>query len=260
MMKRLPVVIVFLFLSSFGMAQRLNPTYSDRTTLGFRAGINLPGMKYTDKHLSVLPQQIVIKPVGGVFVEIPLTRRLSIAPEVMYVERGMKTNYTHSSGYNVSYSIHSRYVDLRVPLNCGFQITPWFRPYLTIGIDGGYLLGGTIQLQQTGLPRPETTIMIGKANMYPWYVGAFGGLGMRFHFHIKEQIAHIILNATYHLDFLDSFTEMEHTDVAQPINVDAYNITGKRFPKGFEITMGMAFPISPDKNDACYNFSKNHWK
>jgi hypothetical protein len=145
-------------------------------------------------------------------------------------------------------------------MNYYFHVTQWIQPYLIVGMDAGYLLGGTIQLQQPGLPCPEATIMIGKANMRSLYIGAFGGLGMRFRFFVNDRIAHLIINATYNFDFVDSFTEMEHNDAAQPVNVNAYNTTGKRFPHGFEITVGMAFPISPDKNDACYSFSKNRWR
>lgn len=259
-MKRLYIILVSLLLSQWVFAQRTNPAYADRMTLGFKAGVNLPGMVYTDKHLSVLPQQMVIRPVGGLYLDIPLTYHLSIALEITYVERGMETSYTHSSGYDVTYSIHSRYVDLRVPLNLGFQITPWFRPYLTAGVDGGYLLGGTIQIQQPGLPCPEASIMIGKANMRPWYAGVFGGVGTVFQFWLGRQLTYWTINATYCLDFVDTFTEMEHTDAADPVNVNAYNITGKRFPKGMEVTIGFAIPIASDKNDACYNWERKYWK
>ena len=260
MMKRLSIILISLLLSQWVFAQRINPVYADRMTIGFRAGVNLPGMVYTDKHLSVLPQQTVIRPVGGLYLDIPLTRHLSIAPEIMYVERGVKTSYSHSSGYDITYSIHSRYVDLRFPLNYGFQVTPWFRPHLTAGIDGGYLLGGTIQLHQPGLPCPEATITIGKANMRPWYAGVYGGVGAVFQFWLGQQLTHWTLNATYNFDLIDTFTEMEHTDAAEPVNVSAYNITGKRFLKGIEITAGFAIPIAPDKNDACYNWERNYWK
>lgn len=259
-MKRLFIILVFLLLSQCVFAQRINPAYVDRMTIGFKAGVNLSDMLYTDKHLSVLPQQTVISPAGGLYLDIPLTHQLSIAPEVVYVERGMKTSYTHSSGCDVTYSIHSRYVDLRVPLNYGFQIASWFRPYLTAGIDGGYLLGGTIQLQQPGLPCPEATIMIGKANMRPYYMGVFGGVGAIFQLWFGRQMTHWTINAAYYVDLVDSFTKMEHTDASEPVNVNAYNTTGKRLPKGIECTIGFAIPITPDNEDACTNWERKYWK
>ena len=259
-MNRLSIILVSLLISQWMFAQRINPAYADRMTLGFRAGVNLPGMVYTDKHLSVLSQQTVIRPVGGLYLDIPLTRHLSIAPEAMYVERGIKTSYTHCSGFDVTYSIHSRYVDLRVPLNYGFQITPWFRPYLTAGIDGGYLLGGTIQLQQPGLPCPEATIKIGKANMRPLYGGIYGGLGTVFQFWLGRQLTRWTISATYNLDLVDTFSKMEHSDAANPMNVSAYNIIGQRLPKGIEITMGFAIPIAPDNDDACTNWERKYWR
>ena len=260
MMKRLFIILISLLLSQWVFAQRTNPTFADKVMIGFRAGVNLPGMVYTDKHLSVLPQQTVFRPVGGLFLDIPLTHQLSIAPEVVYIERGMKTSYTHSSGYDVTYSIHSRYVDLRVPLNYGFQVASWLRPYLTAGIDGGYLLGGSIQLQQPGLPCPEATIMIGKANMRPLFGGIYGGMGTVFQFWLGRKLVRWTINATYNIDLVDSFTDMEHSDAAEPINVNAYNTTGKRLPKGIEIMMGFAIQIAPDNDDACTNWERSYWK
>ena len=83
---------------------------------------------------------------------------------------------------------------------------------------------------------------------------------MNFQFWLGKQLTHWTINATYNFDFVDSFTEMEHSDAAQPVNVNAYNTTGKRFPKGMEITIGFAIPIVPDKNDACYTWERNKWK
>ena len=259
-MKRLSIIIVSLLLSQWVFAQRSNLANADKMMLGFRGGINLPGMLYTDKNLSALPQQTLIRPVSGLYLDIPLTHQLSITPEVVYIERGMKTSYTHSSGNDVTYSIHSRYVDFRVPLNYGFQITSWLRPYLTAGVDAGYLLGGTIQLQQPGLPCPEATIMIGKANMRPYYVGAFGGVGTIFQFWFGRQLTRWTISATYNLDLVDTFSKMEHSDAAEPINVNAYNTTGWRLPKGIEIMIGFAIPIAPNNDDACTNWDRTYWK
>lgn len=233
---------------------------SNQISLGLKGGVNFAGMAYTDWHLSELPQQMPLRPVGGIFVDIPLSKHFGLAPEIMYVERGMKTTYFHYSNYEVQYEIHSRYVDLRIPFLAGISITSWMQPYLVVGVDAGWLLGGNIHLHQPGFPDPDTTIKIGKANMRSFYLGAFGGVGIRFFREINGQKAQLKIDATYNFDFVDTFTDMEHYDEAQPINVNAYNITGKRFPKGIEITLGITIPLRSGEDDACYSFSKNKWK
>ena len=256
-MKNFLFILCLLAISICAVGQHRS---SNQISLGLKGGVNFAGMAYTDWHLSELPQQMPLRPVGGVFVDIPLSKHCGLAPEIMYVERGMKTTYFHYSNYEVQYEIHSRYVDLRIPFHAGINITSWMQPYLVAGVDAGWLLGGKIHLRQPGLPCPDATIMIGKANMQSLYVGAFGGVGIRFFREINGQKAHLKIDATYHFDFLDTFTEMEHCDEAQSINVSAYNITGKRFPKGIEITLGVTIPLHSDKDDACHSFSKNKWK
>ena len=252
--------IIILYLICISMCALGQHRTSNLISFGLKGGINLTGMAYTDWHLSELPQQMPLRPVGGIIMDIPLSQSFSIAPEIMYVERGMKTTYTHYSNYEVQYEIHSRYMDLRVPFLVGLNITSWMQPYLVAGVDAGWLLGGKIHLHQPDLPCPDATILIGKANMRSLYAGAFGGAGIRFFRTLNGQKTQLKIDATYNFDFVDTFTDLEYTDDAHPINVNAYNITGKRFPKGIEITVGITLPIFPDKNDACYSFSKNKWK
>lgn len=256
-MRKVLFILCLLAISICAVGQR-HP--SNQISLGLKGGVNFAGMAYTDWHLSELPQQMPLRPVGGIFVDIPLSKHFGLAPEIMYVERGMKTTYFHYSNYEVQYGIHSRYVDLRIPFLAGVNITSWMQPYLVVGVDAGWLLGGNIHLHQPGFPDSDTTIMIGKANMRNLYLGAFGGVGIRFFREINGQKAQLKIDATYNFDFVDTFTDMEHSDEAQPINVNAYNITGKRFPKGIEITVGITIPLRSGKDDACYSFSKNRWK
>lgn len=253
------ILCLLLLLQFAAMAQGYKHSAPREVSVGLKGGINLAGMTFTDPHLSSLPQNMVLKPVGGVFVDFPLLDWFSIVPELMYVERGMSTHYIHYSGCEIDYAIRSRYVDFRLPVLIGVNITSWFQPYLVAGGDAGYLLGGNIHLQQPGLPRPDITTDLGEANMKPLYLGAFGGLGLRFFKPMKGHWAQLRIEATYCHDFVDTFSEMEHNDEANPLNINAYNITGKRFPKGIEITMGLVVPLMPDK-DACYSFSKNKYK
>ena len=229
-------------------------------TIGVKGGVNLAGMLYTDSHLSALPQETDLKPVGGVFVDIPLASALGFVPELLYVERGMKTAYSHYSGNEVRYELSSRYVDVRLPFLFGLNVTPGFQPYLIAGADLGYLLGGDIRLQQPGLPCPDTTLTMGKANMNPFYVGAFAGVGIRLFHDMNGRKAQLRIEAVCNMDYVDSFSAMEHADASHPVNVNAYNTTGKRLPRGIEVTMGVVVPLRPNTDDACYSFSKNKWK
>lgn len=259
MKKNVVIFCLLLVLQNVAVAQS-NGFYSPKeVSIGLKGGINLAGMAFTDSHLSSLPQNMVLKPIGGVFVDLPLLDWLALVPELMYVGRGMATHYTHYSGCEVDYAIQSRYVDFRLPVLVGVNLASWFQPYLVVGVDAGYLLGGSIHLRQPGLPRPDLTTDLGEANMKPLYLGAFGGLGLRFFKPMKGHWAQLKIEATYCHDFVDTFSEMEHIDEANSLNINAYNITGKRFPKGIEITMGLVVPLMPDK-DACYSFSKNRYK
>ena len=256
-MKKILFILCLLAISICAVGQHRS---SNQISLGLKGGVNFAGMAYTDWHLSGLPQQMPLRAVGGVFVDIPLSEYFGLAPEILYVERGMKTTYFHYSNSEVQYEIHSRYVDLRIPFLAGINITSWMQPYLVAGVDAGWLLGGKIHLHQPGLPCPDATILIGKANMRNLYAGAFGGIGIRFFQDINGQKAQLKIDATYNFDFIDTFTDMEHSDEAQSINVNAYNITGKRFPEGIEITLGITIPLRSGKKDACYSFSKNKWR
>lgn len=254
------ILCLLLLLQLAATAQGHRQSAPREVAIGLKGGINLASMAFTDPHLSGLPQKNVLKPVGGVFVDLPLSDWLSLVPELVYVERGMATHYTHYSGCEVDYAIRSRYVDFRLPVLVGVSLTSWLQPYLVAGGDAGYLLGGDIRLQQPDLPHSDLTADLGKANMFPWYLGTFGGLGLRFFKPMNGRRAQLRIEAAYHLDFVDTFSEMEHSDAANPLNVNAYNITGKRFPKGIEVTMGLVVPLLPDKNDACYNWERKYWK
>lgn len=257
-MRKLAIVFCLLILPSWSMAQWTGNKTKDNISIGIKGGINFPGMRYTDPHQSVLPQDTLIKPLGGVFVDIPINQFLTIAPEVMYVGRGMRTHYKHYSNNTIIYGIQANYVDLRIPVMLGIEVTSWFQPYLVVGPDAGYCLGGKIQIDQAGMPNPEISVPLGKANITPWYLGTFGGLGLRFFPTINEKRAQIKLDAVYNYSFMDSFSPMEHNETSQAQNVNAYNLTGERFPRGIEVTLGVVIPLIREK-DACYGFSRNYY-
>ena len=232
---------------------------TESVAIGIKGGVALPGMSYSDKYLSELAQDAFFAPVGGLFVSVPLGDIVSIAPEVMYANRGVKMRYTHLSNATVQYSIASKYVDLRVPVQARLQVSELFQPYVYAGAEAGYLLGGQIHIDHSVPIVMDETIDIGKANMASCHVGAFVGLGIRSDIDFGSFALSVRLEASYHQGFLDSYSEMEHAETAAPVNINAYNLSGKRMPKGMELGLSIGLPLRFDNSDdACSTFTDKY--
>ena len=258
MKKRLAIIVMALLLPALGFSQIGNRN-TESVAIGIKGGVALPGMSYSDKYLSELAQDAFFAPVGGLFVSVPLGDIVSIAPEVMRVNRGVKMQYTHFSGAAVHYSIASQYVDLRVPVLARLKVAEGFQPYVFTGAEAGYLLGGQIHISRSIPIVMDEIIDIGKANMAPYHAGAYAGLGIRSDINFGSLTLSVRLEASYHHGFVDSYSEMEHAETAAPVNINAYNSTGKRMPKGWEICLGLGIPLHFDNSDdACSTFTDRY--
>ena len=241
-------------------AQMTTNRPSERTiSVGIKGGVNLPRMYYYNNPvLQQLPQSFVFTPTGGLFVDIPLSEWLYLAPEVDYVQRGTKTNYVHQpSRATVNYSILTHNVDLRVPLELVWPVKPYFQPYLTLGAEAGMCLAGQIHLDRTEPIAFDQTLAVDSANMQMIHAGAFAGLGVRSKVTIGYQEILLKLGASFHQGFLDSYSKYEKDGTAHAVNVNAYQISGLRLPQGLEVTLGIAIPLKPQLKDACATFAKD---
>lgn len=258
-MKSFFAIIVMAFVLPGYCFSQIGNRNTESVAIGIKGGVALPGMSYSDKYLSELEQDAFFAPVGGLFVSVPLGDIVSIAPEVMWVNRGVKMQYTHFSGAAVHYSIASQYVDLRVPVLARLKVAEGFQPYVFTGAEAGYLLGGQIHISRSIPIVMDEIIDIGKANMAPYHVGAFAGLGIRSDINFGSLTLSVRLEASYHHGFVDSYSEMEHAETAAPVNINAYNSTGKRMPKGWEICLGLGIPLHFDNSDdACSTFTDRY--
>lgn len=228
-------------------------------SIGLKGGLNMPRMLYFQNiALSKLPQNWMFTPTGGLFVEIPASELLIIAPEAMYVQRGMETNYEHISGMKVHYVMSASYADFRLPVEFRLPVKPFFQPYLIVGAEAGMRLFGIIHIDRTAPAELDQTIEVGDANLNLIHAGAFAGLGIRSRVNLGDFGINLKLSATYHQGLLDSYSKLEKEGTAEPMNVNAYQISGYRLPQGIEACLGIAIPLEPRLEDACAAFSKDH--
>lgn len=230
-----------------------------QVSLGLKGGVNMPRMLYfRNTALMQLKQDLVFTPMGGLFVDIPLTESLYLAPEAVYVQRGTKMNYIHDpSGATVNYSILTHNVDLRIPLELVWNLTPAFQPYLTVGAEAGMCLAGEIHLDRSAPILFDQTLAVDSANMRLIHAGAYAGVGVRSKITIGYQDILLKFSATLHQGLLDSYSTYEREGTAQAVNVNAYQTTGYRLPEGLEVSIGIAIPLKAPLKDACATFAKD---
>lgn len=262
MKKHILFLGLLLCMTTYTMAQ--SGRYSNQNepvAIGIKGGLNLPQMWYFgNKALSKLDQKMNFTPTGGLFVEIPAGNMLIVAPEAMYVQRGTDMEYQHISGTQVHYTMDVSYVDLRLPFELRLPMNPAFQPYLVVGAEAGMRLFGTIHLQRSTPHELNETIDVGNANMGLLHAGVFGGLGIRSRFNLGRMGMVVKLSANYHQGLLDTYSAMEKEGTAGSVNVNAYQVTGFRLPRGIEATLGIAIPLERMAEDACATFSNDRYR
>lgn len=259
-MKYIVLLLLLAVFQTVGEAQAVRKQENRSVYVGVKGGLNLPRMLYFQNvALGQIKPETLLEPIGGAFVDIPLGGFVSVAPEAMFVQRGCGLKYSHFSGADVAYQMDLRYVDLRFPVEARWAIRPWLQPYIALGVEAGYCLGGTIHMDRTTPLAFDQTIDVGKANLNPIHAGAFAGLGIRSVFEVGKRDLLLKLCATYHQGMVDTYSAMEKDGTAIPENVNAYQITGRRLPQGLELTLGIG--ISLDKrDDACATFSNDPYR
>lgn len=287
-MKKIVMISLLLALCGTMQAQYRSPLKTKRNkndrsnaiSIGVKGGVNWPYMDFTDPNLAQLPHKplydtlflfpqtingtrsykdtllLSFKPMFGVFVDIPLNEHVSIAPEIMYVKRGMRTNYMNRDGLNVDHSIRSQSVDLRVPLVFNFKLET-VQPYAFVAPDFGLVSGGNIQqtvMKNDTLLVSYDSLAINASNMNPFHFSVLGGVGMRFNFNFNKFSMLMKIEAAYNYGIMDTFSKMEHDGTTPPVNVNAYNTTGKRLTRGLECCISIGIPLKFAEKDACSNF------
>ena len=258
--------LILSVLIGFGLASQAqmhsnSMQQKDEVAIGLKGGVNLPKMYYfQNEPLSRLSQDWTFTPTGGLFVEIPVSNSLIVAPEIVYVQRGTDISYEHFSGTDVHYTMNVSYVDLRLPFEFRLPVKPYFQPYLSFGAEAGMRLFGQIHIDRTAPVQMDETIDVGDANMNLIHAGAFAGLGVRSKIPIGRHDLVLKLSVTAHQGLLDSYSKSEKEGSVPAVNVNAYQIKGYRLPQGIEACVGVAIPLYSRGEDACATFAKDRYR
>lgn len=163
-------------------------TATAQVQVGFRAGANWGAVSKPEFLDNFSPTfRLSPGPTGALFVEVPVNERVSIRPEIAYMQKGFLLdegfdlpigNWNIPLGARVSYQTH--YLELPVLAKINLNEGP-FQVYMLAGAAAGYAVDGRIRTRTSGIfrSRPMDVDMNMNVISYNrWDFSAIGGLGL----------------------------------------------------------------------------------
>ncbi|GAB3321713.1 hypothetical protein GCM10027299_16570 [Larkinella ripae] len=163
-------------------------TVSAQVQVGFRAGANWGAVSKPDFLDAFSPTfRLSPGPAGALFVEVPISDRVSIRPEISYIQKGFVIdegfelpigNWNLPLGARVSYQ--TRYLELPVLAKINLNEGP-VQVYLLAGAAAGYAVDGRIRTRTSGIFRSQpidVDMNMNTMSYNRWDFSAIGGIGL----------------------------------------------------------------------------------
>ncbi|MBD2751903.1 porin family protein [Spirosoma validum] len=228
-MKRIVLAGVIAFLGLF-VAQ----TSFAQVQLGIRGGANWGFASKPDYLGSLTPSfHPTAGPTGAIFLDIPLSDRVSFRPEISYVQKGVSVKQSldiNLGGFNLPLGATIAYQsqNIEIPLLAKFNLSDGpVQPYLIAGPAVSYALDGRIRTRATALITTQPIdVDVNYGDMLSrWDIGAVGGLGLS----MDAGVGKFFIEGRY----TQGFTRQIQLPV---VNVNVRN-------RGVAVSLGYSFPI-----------------
>jgi len=157
--------------------------------IGIRGGANVGFASKPDFLGSLTPDfHPSVGPTGALFLDIPLSDRVSFRPEIAYVQKGVSIKEgfdLNLGGFSLPLGATIAYQSqhLEIPLLFKINLTEGaVQPYLIVGPSVSYALDGRIRTRATALftTQPMDIDVNYGGMLNRWDFGAVGGLGLAF--------------------------------------------------------------------------------
>ena len=228
-MKRIVLAGIIAFLGLIAIQ-----TSFAQVQIGIRGGANLGFASKPDYLGSLAPAfHPSAGPTGAIFLDIPLSDRVSFRPEISYVQKGVAIKQSldiNLGGFNLPLGATIAYQsqNIEIPLLAKFNLSDGpVQPYLLVGPAVSYAIDGRIRTRATALITTQPIDMdIDYGGMLSrWDVGAVGGLGLA----MDAGVGKFFIEGRY----TQGFTRQIQVPV---VNVNVRN-------RGVAVSLGYSFPI-----------------
>ena len=263
-MKKLVIIIFFIALSmnlmaqvdySFGNIKQKKRERGVIPTLGIKVGLTSYHVHFAYKDYNRLPDDIVLKPAFGIFVEYPVKklRGISIAGEVLMIERGYRKSFKFRGDMPEVDEIKANYLDFRIPITYYFMTTKDLNPYIFVAPDFGLCYGGTMSKTFSDNKNYNVSVDLSKSNAVTSYdVSVAAGIGVRYTAHFQLFAMVFKLDGSYNFGLLNT------NGATEPVYTDhlSYHVDDdSRTNRGFEIMLSVGIPLKFNtQHDSCWGW------
>lgn len=259
-MKKLISILFFVALSvnlvaqhdfSFGNV-RNNREKSSAPIAGVKVGLTSYHMDFAYKKYNKLPNDMVLKPAFGLFIEYPvkLINGLSIGADFLMINRGFRKSFDLRGEVKETDEISAQYFDIRIPVTYYLFNSRKLTPYIFVAPDFALCYAGTFSKSFPDYPDYNTSVDVSKSDALSSYDICLAlGAGLRYNLRLRSFTMTFKLDGAYNLGFLNTngATESNYVDKI------TYNVeeTG-RFNRGLEFMLSVGMPLKINRTyDAC---------
>lgn len=248
--------ILALLFCGWGFAQE-QTGQKGRWYFGVGGGFHSSRMAFSDLDEQLFPSDKYLNGgVVSVFAEYDFGRELHFAvrPEFSFLRRGGELTEIGREMYegyldDVSYTLDSRYWDIRVPVMYQFcRSDAMFRPYVFVAPVLGFSTRGDINWEETaGNSYVGYEMDLTKANMASVYFAAMVGIGAKCQFNLGKNTCFLGLEVGYEYGFTDTYggKEKDGTAIVESgLLYNVYKVDGTRKFSGFEVQATLGIPFS----------------
>ena len=259
-MKKLISILFFVALSlnlaaqhdfSFGNATN-NRDKSIVPIVGIKAGLTSYHMDFAYEEYNKLPNDMVLKPAFGFFVEFPmkLVNGLSVGVDLLMINRGFRKSFDLRGEVKEIDEISAQYFDVRIPLTYYFFDAKKLTPYIFVAPDFALCYAGEFSKSFPDNSDYNTTVDVSKSDALSSYDVCLAlGAGFRYNLRLRSFTMTFKLDGAYNLGFLNTngATESNYADKI------TYNIDDEgRLNRGLEFMLSIGIPLKFNRTyDAC---------